>query len=397
MNASRSRRRPPPPPQVLAFAMAATVLGVLPVFLVGGLAVEIRRDVPFSAADLGLLVATFFAVSSLFSMPGGWISERVGPSGGIFVGALAGCICSIGMVTSAPSLRYMTLWMAIAGLGNGVTQPACNLALTRFVRPGRQGLAFGLKQSSAPTATLLAGLAVPAIALTAGWRFAYVGSAAAAMLLCLCVIIRPLEVEQVAQRRQVRPRASGQRPLIYLAIAGGLAAGAGNSLAAFLVVSSVEAGASHAAAAMAFALGSACGIAARIVLGHVADGRQKAALSTVLSMMVLGSAGFGALAVADSGWLRLLATLLAFGAGWGWPGLFVLAIVRAYPSAPAAATGVSQTGVYLGCVLGPLGFGMLVNLASYQVAWIATAGTLLVAAALLSRVASSLRPDRGEP
>ena len=377
--------------------MGATVLGVLPVFLVGGLAVDIRRDIPFSAGDLGLVVATFFAVSALFSMPGGWISEHIGPSGGILVGALAGFICSIGMATSASSLFDLALWVAIAGMGNGVTQPACNLALTRFVRPGRQGLAFGLKQASAPTATLLAGLSVPVIALTAGWRFAYVGSAAAAMLLCLCVIIQPLDVERVAHRRQGRHNTAGQRPLIYLAIAGGLAAGAGNSLAAFLVLSSVEAGASHAAAAMAFALGSACGIAARIVLGHVADGRQKATLPTVVSMMVLGSTGFGVLAVADTGWLRLIATLLAFGAGWGWPGLFVLAIVRAYPNAPAAATGVTQTGVYLGCVLGPLGFGMLVNLASYQVAWIATAGTLLVSAAILSRVASSPRPDRGEP
>jgi predicted MFS family arabinose efflux permease len=66
----------------------------------------------------------------------------------------------------------------------------------------------------------------------------------------------------------------------------------------------------------------------------------------------------------------LIATPLAFGAGWGWPGLFNLAVAREYPEAPGAASGVTQTGTYVGAVLGPVIFGALVEHASYRVAWL---------------------------
>ena len=50
---------------------------------------------------------------------------------------------------------------------------------------------------------------------------------------------------------------------------------------------------------------------------------------------------------------------LAFATGWAWPGLFNLAVVRVNPSAPGAATGITQTGTYLGAVVGPVLFGVV--------------------------------------
>jgi cyanate permease len=47
---------------------------------------------------------------------------------------------------------------------------------------------------------------------------------------------------------------------------------------------------------------------------------------------------------------------------------------------PAAATGITQTGTYLGAVSGPLLFGVLVEAASYDVAWVCTAVTSVAAA-----------------
>ena len=44
----------------------------------------------------------------------------------------------------------------------------------------------------------------------------------------------------------------------------------------------------------------------------------------------------------------LAGTALAFGAGWGWTGLYHLAIVRLRPHAPAAATGAASTALFLG-------------------------------------------------
>ena len=45
----------------------------------------------------------------------------------------------------------------------------------------RQGLSFGVKQAAIPVSTLLAGAAVPTVALTVGWRWAFVAAAVAAL------------------------------------------------------------------------------------------------------------------------------------------------------------------------------------------------------------------------
>ena len=56
-------------PVLLAVAVATA--GILPPFLTGGLAVQIRAELGFGAGALGLLVAVFFAASALFSVVSG--------------------------------------------------------------------------------------------------------------------------------------------------------------------------------------------------------------------------------------------------------------------------------------------------------------------------------------
>jgi MFS family permease len=84
------------------------------------------------------------------------------------------------------------------------------------------------------------------------------------------------------------------------------------------------------------------------------------------------------LATGESG-LIVPGVLLAFGAGWGWPGLFNFAVVKTNPGAPAAATGITQTGASGGAAFGPLVFGLLVEAASYHVAWLVSGAIALVA------------------
>jgi predicted MFS family arabinose efflux permease len=73
-------------------------------------------------------------------------------------------------------------------------------------------------------------------------------------------------------------------------------------------------------------------------------------------------------------------TVIAFVAGWGWPGIFNFAVVKTNPEAPAAATGITQTGASTGAAAGPLIFGVMVALFSYGAAWMTCA--LLAVAAL---------------
>lgn len=367
---------------VLCMAVAATILGVLPVFLLGGLAVQVRDELGLSEAGLGLAVSTFFAASALMSVPGGRLSERMGAERGILFGAVNSLLALAGVALVASSLPLLLLCMVIGGLGNGVTQPAANLALARQISSTRQGLAFGFKQSSIPMATLLGGLAVPLIALTVGWRWAYAGGAAFASLLAVWAWSRGTSANRVRTRSGVVER-DQLRALLRLAIAGGLASAAVNSLGAFLVLWGVTAGLDPGTSGLMFAAGSAFSIVVRISLGGVADARPISALAIMGGLLIAGAGGFALLATGALPWAYLLGTLLGFGAGWGWPGLFTLAIVRTHSEAPAAATGVTQAGVYAGGVAGPSLFGLVVQGASYQAAWAAGAVALALAAALV--------------
>lgn len=374
---------------VVAMVVAATILGVLPVFLLGGLAVQVRDELGLSEAGLGLAVATFFAASALMSVPGGRLSERIGAERGILFGAVNSLLALAGVALVATSLPLLLACMTIGGVGNGVTQPAANLALARQISVGRQGLAFGLKQSSIPIATLLGGLAVPVIALTVGWRWAYAAGGGLASMLAVWALTR----DTSGKRTRVTSgtiEGAEFRPLLRLAAAGGLASAAANSLGTFLVLWGVAAGLAPGTSGLMFAVGSAASILSRISMGRIADARSFSALGVVGGLLLAGAVGFALLATGSLPWLYLVGTLLGFSAGWGWPGLFNLAIVRTNRQAPAAATGVTQAGVYTGGVVGPPLFGLVAQTFSYEAAWTAGAIVLAVAAALVLMG----RPDR---
>ena len=79
-----------------------------------------------------------------------------------------------------------------------------------------------------------------------------------------------------------------------------------------------------------------------------------------------------------------LGAVLAFALGWGWPGIFNMAIVHLHRDSPGAATGVSQTGIYIGAGGGPAAFGALYSMSGYTVAWLVTAAVALSAAGVMA-------------
>jgi hypothetical protein len=59
------------------------------------------------------------------------------------------------------------------------------------------------------------------------------------------------------------------------------------------------------------------------------------------------------------------------------------AVVRLHPQAPAAATSITQTGVYAGGCIGPLSLGTLAATAGYPTMWTAAGIAMLWAAAAM--------------
>jgi len=420
-------------PASVALAIATTTVGALPVFLTGALAVQLEAHLHVGSTAIGAAVATFFGASALSSVRGGRVAERVGPYKVLLVAVGVALIALVGIGLLVTSLGGLLACLFAAGISNGAVQPAANLLLTRAVDRHRQGLAFGVKQAAVPTATLLSGLAVPALALTAGWHAAYLAAGGIAFAIWLVLALRgrqimpahpaasaPLEATGRDQTPEASPaeigttnecgdgageatagrgavpeperRTEGRgerqfdaRPLIPLAATMACAVAASNAMGSFVVPGAVHIGVTPGLAGLLSAAGSAFGLSARVGFGWRADnkslqGRQAADahLKTVATLIAVGALGYGALA---SGMTALLlpAVVLTYGGGWGYNGLFNFAIVRAYPHAPARATGVTQVGTYIGGLAGPLGFGIIVDHLGFEVGW-TSCGVLAVVA-----------------
>lgn len=182
-------------------------------------------------------------------------------------------------------------------------------------------------------------------------------------------------------------------PLLMLAVGIGLGAAAAGTLGAFLTNAAVDAGLDAGVSGLLVSAGSAFGIVVRLVVGARADRRGGGHLRVVASMLVLGAVGYACYST-EIPWLLVVATPLAFGAGWGWPGLFNLAVVRENPHAPGLASGVTQTGTYLGAVTGPVVFGAIAESSGYRVAWLVASAAALAAAVAMWAGRSMVRRAR---
>jgi MFS family permease len=349
---------------------------VFPSFLVGALALQIRKDLDVGVEAVAAGVTVFFLAGALTTGWGGRLADHIGALRAIrrsvFVTAAALVAASV-----APSLAILFLVLAAAGVANAVAQPAINLFVAEQIPGDRQGIGFGVKQSGIPAAILLSGLALPVLALPFGWR----------VTLALCALA-PLAVGLVLPRGQgvhVSRRPASRRPsraLILTAIGAALGTAGANALGAYLVASAVHVGIDEGTAGLLAALASALSLAMRVTLGARADRRRDYGLATVIVLLIGGSVGF-ALMASGTVAVFVVGSLVAFTLGWGWPGLFNLAVVSSNRETPGSATGISQTGIYAGAAGGPAAFGLLAAGPGYGAACAAGGVSALLAACVL--------------
>lgn len=389
----------PPPPAArpaIAASGAITLSSVLPVLLVGTLAVQLRSSLHIDAAQLGIAISSFYAAAALMSVPLTRSIERTGSARAMRLAGLCFAISCTAIAACAWSLPTLVPSLAFAGVGMAATVPAVNSFLARFVQRQHLGRAFGFKQAANPLASLLCGFAVP-LAIAIGWRWVFAAGAAVAASAAALVPRTDGEEEALARRRDSRP--GGQAALLVLAGAFGLGMAVSTCVGAFVVVSGVEGGLGHSSAGLLVAAGGACMLVARLGNGYVADrwhSTHSVQLRLVAGHLLLGTAGILLLAFgAAHHWpLPFVAgVLVVFGAGCGWNGLFALALVTAYPSAEARATSVTQVGAQIGGAVAPLAFGLLVARSSFAVAWIVAAGGMLGAGLLMLVGARMLRRE----
>ena len=370
---------------VISATVMATVSTVLPGFLIGAMSVQVSAEMGVSEAAYGWGLGSFFGAAMLGSILLGRLSQRIGALSQMTLALGLSAAAQLALAATARSFGAVIGFLVVAGLCNAANQASVNLALAQARLP-RLGLAVSIKQSGLPTATLLAGFAVPALALTVGWRWAYVASAGFALAsLMMARAAAGSSTPRAAANGASAPKSSS-RDLFGAAAVGAFLAFSAGSLNAWGVGSGVDAGLGEGAAGLFLSLGAATGITLRLICGWVSDTMRARPFMVGGVTAMVGSAGMALLALRSPGF-HVAAMLLAFGAGWIWPVFTNFGIVRANPEAAGAATGVTQMGIYVGVFAGPLSTGWIIEHSGYPLMWLAVAASSVIGATIAIRIA----------
>lgn len=379
----------------LIAATLVTVMAVLPAFMTGALAVFMQEELGLTASRLGMVISAYYAAGAALSLPAGRAAQRLGQIKAMTFAVTGSAIALSAIALAVQSWSHLLLALILAGLANAVAQPAANLAVADGVPLRRQGVAFGLKQAAVPTASMLAGAAVPLFGATLGWRWAYAAVVPGILLFWAAASGLQTPKSKAARPSNIINAPTSNRMLVLLAVGGCFAVLASSTLGSFFVVSAVAGGVGAGTAGLLMATGSGVGILARIIVGWFADRRAGGNLRAVVIMLIAGAGGFLMLATHQGQvWLLIAATFLAYGWGWGWAGLYHFAVIRQRPDDAAAATGIIMTGMRIGGILGPVIFGLIADRLSFEWAWTFSAGAMLMGAVVIGAVRFSIVKQR---
>ena len=385
---------------VLVLITLAHALGALAVLSVAPLSPFLLDALRLSRAQVGLLLPAVYLGGVLMSLPAGWLTDRLG----VRV-TLGGGQAVIGVLVLAAalagSLAALLACLVVAGFGFSVLNPSTGRAVLEWFPPRGRGLAMGIKQTGLTLGGLAGALALPPLALSAGWRAALAAGGALALVssaLTLLVYRSPAATTGAAAAaawpRLGELRVFLRRRGVIVVFLSGLALSiAQSSVLAHLAIYARETfGLSPVAAGQMLALAQAGGTASRLAWGAISDrffgGRRRPG---VVVNSVVGAGAYALLALGERlpvGGLVALALVAGIGA-FGWVGLY-FALVAEIGGARYAGllTGVAVAFAWSGVLVGPPVFGLVVDhTGSYAWPWLGLAAVGLVVATTLPRPA----------
>jgi MFS family permease len=351
-------------PRALATAVAVVTASILPALLVAALAVDMGRDLALDTARLGIALGAFWGAAALSSMTAGRFVDRFGAGRGVHVAGALTAASTLSIALVVESHATLVAALVVAGAAFALAGPGMSALVGRRLQPSRRGTVLGVQQSGPPVAMLLAGLALPLVAAPLGWRPAFAGASAFALLAAAAVRSRDCRAAAHPQARH-----GGAGAALGLAVAGGLGAAVASTGVTFLAPHAAAEGLGASAAGFAFAAASLAAVATRVALGVRADRAGGDRLLPVAALLAIGTAGFALLAAGGGPATVLAGALLALGLGWGWNGLFVLAALERRPDAPGAGVAAAMSGVYVGALAGPLLGGVVAETVSLAAMW----------------------------
>jgi MFS family permease len=386
---------------VSATAMAASTFTTLGL---GALAPALRTSLHLSTAEIGLIPGLVSLGALAASVPAGHVTDRIGAGRGLMLAQL-GVAAGVTIATLAPG-RWVFLGGAfVAGLGYGAVNPATNVLSTALVPRRRRALFLSIKQTGVTLGGLAAGLALPRLAQSLGWRTAL--TVAIAVLLCGALLGRWAGRREAAgwfDSRRGTPGARSTPTSLSLpriaptVLFGFVMSGVQFSLAGYLTVYLVDAhGFSKTTAGTALSVAFASACVGRIAWGWMSD-RWFGSHATTLALIAAASAAtIAALASGVTGVSLWLIMVMIGLSSIGWNGVYMALITEAATrEGLGRATGRGLTAIYAGSALVPPPLGAIKDASgSWPVAWGVAIGAVLLAGVILAGSSRRIVPMGG--
>lgn len=378
-------------------AMTRSSRSTWPTALTVTLLVQIA--VSFLSQSLSVLAPSLTAASGVSPEQIGWLASLVAFGtvwflmGGnkllVEIGAVR--LLQLGVLLSASALLLASIgfWPAtlmaalLVGLGYGPAPPAGSQILMDTVPKAHRSLIFSIKQSGAPVGSALAGFLLPMLAEHLSWSKAL--AIAACLAGSIAFLVEPFRVQLDTKQShfnvavlgalfspkmlitpfEVVREAPGLRHLASTGFA--LAVVQGSLFALYVTYLVTTVGTDLAAAGTAFATVQLAGATARVAVGWLAD-RVRSPLMIVTLLGIASSATMLTIGFMQLSWSWSIILVISALAGFcaaGWNGVLMSEIARfSLPDHVGQTTSAATFFIFIGYVLGPVGFATIVQLTS---------------------------------
>ena len=158
---------------VCALLFAVTTVNYMDRQVLGVLAPTLQRELHWSESQYGDVVSWFSLVYAFgFLAAGRWL-DRVGVRKGFAVAVVAWSLAAIGHAFARTTAGFSAA-RALLGLGESANFPGAIKTVAEWFPKRERALAAGILNAGTNTGAILTPLLVPWIALTWGWRWAFI-------------------------------------------------------------------------------------------------------------------------------------------------------------------------------------------------------------------------------
>ena len=384
----------------VALAVASQTAVALLTRVVPTLAPVLMASLAVGPSFIGYLATLSSFGSILFYLAGMPLIRRAGSIRTLQLGMVVASLGTAFLVSSSPLV--LMVGSVLIGIGYAPSTPAGSDLLQRMAPKQHRTLIFSIKQAGVPLGGMIAGLVLPPL-VAVDWRL----SIMAAVVLTLVVAA----VMQVMRDTLDRDRDTSQRlsaatifaaenllaPIVALRLSPRippiviasfcLAAAQGSTFAYMVTFLVTDVGLELTRAGLMFSIVQLTGILGRVLLGSVAD-RLGSATTTLAASAITSSLTTVAFSLVSPDWsFGAIATLSAVCGITvsSWNGLMLAEIAAVVPLARVAqATAGTTLLIFLGYIVGPLGFAFVLEAShSYAAAFMSLSVLTAIGALVL--------------